>query len=308
MTENIHDLVIIGGGPTGLAAAIYAARAEMKTLILERMIPGGQVQNTMEIENYPGFAEVSGYELSEKFHQHALKFGAQVEMINVSAVSTENGIIKLTTDSGDIYGRAALVATGAKARFLNVPGEAHYRDIGGGVSYCAVCDGAFYKERDVMVIGGGDSAVEEAIYLTKFAKSVKIVHRRDELRAAKILQERARTNEKISFEWNSVVEEIVGDDKHVNGIRLKSTIDGTIRDIPCYGVFIYVGMSPNTQFVQGIIDLDSDGFVKTNEHLMTTMPGLFAAGDVRSGAWRQIITAVADGALSVKYIEEYLNK
>ncbi len=308
MTDKINDLVVIGGGPTGLAAAIYAARAELSTLILEKMLPGGQVQNTMEIENYPGFSEISGYELSEKFHQHALKFGAQVEMITVNGVSSEDGKIKVTTDSGDIYGRAALIATGAKARFLNVPGEAKYRDIGGGVSYCAVCDGAFYKDRDVMVIGGGDSAVEEAIYLTKFAKTVKIVHRRDELRAARILQERAKSNEKISFEWNSVVDEIVGDDRHVNGIRLKSTIDGSIREVPCYGVFIYVGMSPNSQFLQGTIDLDSDGFIITNQHLMTSMPGLFAAGDVRSGAWRQIITAVADGALSVKFIEEYLNR
>ena len=303
--DSLYDLVIIGGGPTGLAAAIYAARAELKTLVLEKGLPGGQVQNTMAVENYPGFPEISGYELAERFHEHAVKFGAEIRMGTVTNIRYADDVI-VTTDGGEIITRAALIATGAHPRFLDVPGEQHYREIGGGVSYCAVCDGAFFKEKKVVVVGGGDAAVEEGIYLTRFASSVSIVHRRDRLRAQRILQERARSNEKIHFVWNSVAEEVLGDGKRVTGVRLRDIVEDREFELPTDGVFIYVGMVPNTAFLRDVIELDEQEFIKVDCCFRTSIPGVFAAGDVRSGAWRQIITVAAEGALAVREIEHFL--
>lgn len=307
MTSDLtYDLVIIGGGPTGLAAAIYAARAEIKTLVLEKATPGGQVQNTMAVENYPGFPEISGFELAQRFQEHAIKFGAEIRMSTVTGLKYEKGEIQVMTDNGVIQAQAVLIATGAHPRYLNVPGEKMYRELGGGVSYCAVCDGAFFKEKAVVVVGGGDAAVEEGIYLTRFARSVTIVHRRDALRAQKIFQERARQNAKITFIWNSVVEEILGNGRHVTGVRLRNTKDNTINGLPTDGVFIYIGMAPNTGFLNGIINIDEQGFIITDLKYRTNMKGVFAAGDVRSGCWRQIIAVAAEGALAVREIEEYL--
>ncbi len=301
--ERLYDLAIIGGGPAGLTAAIYAARAELKTIVLEKGSPGGQIQNTMAVENYPGFPEISGYELAEKFHEHARKFGAEIRVTAVNRLSYE-GDVRLETDDGDLYARSGLIATGARHRRLGVPGETTY--YGSGVSNCAVCDGFFYRDKDVAVIGGGDAAVEEGIYLTKFANTVTIIHRRDSLRAQKILQERARTNPKVAFRWNSVVKEILGDEKTVTGVRLLNIADGEESVFPANGVFVYVGMEPNTGFLRGAVELDEQGFVKADCCYRTSLPAVFAAGDVRNGAWRQIISVAAEGALAVREIEHFL--
>ncbi|MHB0937554.1 MAG: thioredoxin-disulfide reductase [Armatimonadota bacterium] len=301
--EMLYDLAIIGGGPAGLTAAIYAARAELKTIVLEKAAPGGQIQNTMTVENYPGFPEINGAELAERFHEHARKFGAEIRTATVKSMHYE-GDVHIVTEDDELYARAVLIATGAHHRRLEVPGEETY--YGRGVSNCAVCDGFFYRDKDVAVIGGGDAAVEEGVYLTRFARSVTIIHRRDSLRAQKILQERAFKDPKIKFVWNAKLEEILGDGNTVTGLRLLNLKDGTPFELPADGVFIYVGMDPNTGFLRGIVDLDEQGFVKADCCYRTSMPGVFAAGDVRNGAWRQIVTVAAEGALAVREIEHFL--
>ncbi|MHB9130283.1 MAG: thioredoxin-disulfide reductase [Armatimonadota bacterium] len=301
--ENLFDLAIIGGGPAGLAAAIYAARAGLKTLVLEKASPGGQIQSTMAVENYPGFPEISGAELAEKFHEHAKKFGADLRYATVNKVTFAD-YVHLDTDSGEIFARAALIATGAHWRRMNVPGEETY--VGRGISSCAVCDGFFYRDKEVVVIGGGDSAVEEAVYLTRFASKVTIIHRRDALRAQKILQKRALDNPKIGFLWNTTVKEVLGDGQRVTGVRLHNILEDHDFDFPTDGVFVFIGMQPNTAFLKGDVDLDDEGFVKADCCYRTSLPGVFAAGDVRSGAWRQIVTVAAEGALAVREIEHFL--
>jgi thioredoxin reductase (NADPH) len=302
-TDTVYDLAVIGGGPTGLTAAIYAARAEISTVVLEKAIAGGQIQNTMAVENYPGFPEISGAELAERFHEHAKKFGAQVRTATVQGI-THDGYLTLNTDTGAIHARAVLIATGAHWKRMGVPGEEEY--IGRGVSSCAVCDGFFYRDKEVVVVGGGDSAVEEGMYLTRFARKVTIIHRRAALRAQKILQERAKANPKITFQWNSVVKEVLGNGTSVTGVRIANVLDGSETDLPADGVFVYIGMRPNTSFVQNTVELDPEGFVKADCCFRTNVPGVFAAGDVRSGAWRQIITVAAEGALAVREIEYFL--
>ena len=303
LAENVFDLAVIGGGPAGLTAAIYGARAELKTVVLEKGYPGGQIQNTMAVENYPGFPEISGAELAERFHEHAKKFGADIRVATVQSLSYE-GYVRITTDSGEILARAVLIATGAHWRHMQVPGEDDY--IGRGISSCAVCDGFFYREKDVVVVGGGDSACEEAVYLTRFAKSVTIVHRRDTLRAQKILQQRAFKNEKIAFRWNAIVREVLGDGEKVTGIRLHDIIGGQDEVLPTDGIFVYIGMQPNTSFLRGAVEMDGEGFVLADCCYRTSMTGVFAAGDVRSTAWRQIVTVAAEGALAVREIENFL--
>jgi len=299
----MYDLAIIGGGPTGLTAAIYAARADLKTLVLEKELTGGQMQKTMSVENYPGFPEITGYELSERFHEHAVKFGAEIRTSTVHKIDYE-GYVNLMTDDGNVVARAALIATGAHPRPLGVPGEREY--FGRGVSACAVCDGFFYRDKEVLVVGGGDAAVEEGIYLTRYARNVTIVHRRQELRAQKILQERAMANPKISFQWNSVVSAIYGDEQHVTGARLRNIVEDTEFDRQVDGVFVYVGMMPNTDFLKNSLELDEQGFVQADCCYRSSMPGVFVAGDVRSGAWRQIITVAAEGASAVHEVEYFL--
>jgi len=301
--ELLYDLAIIGGGPAGLTAAIYAARAEIKTVVLEKAIPGGQIQNTMTVENYPGFPEITGAELAERFHEHARKFGAEIRTATVKSMHFE-GDVHVVTEEDEFYARAVLIATGAHHRRLGVAGEDAY--YGRGVSNCAVCDGFFYRDKEVAVIGGGDAAVEEGLYLTRFASKVTIVHRRDSLRAQKILQDRAVNNPKVAFQWNTVVKEVLGDGNTVTGLRLLNLVDGLEFEMPTNGVFVYVGMEPATGFLKGIVDLDEQGFVKADCCYRTSMPGVFAAGDVRNGAWRQIITVAAEGALAVREIEHFL--
>ena len=301
--EMLYDLAIIGGGPAGLTAAIYAARAEMKTIVLEKAAPGGQIQNTMTVENYPGFPEINGAELAERFHEHARKFGAEIRTATVKSMHYE-GDVHIVTEDDELYARAVLIATGAHHRRLEIPGEDTY--YGRGVSNCAVCDGFFYRDKDVAVIGGGDAAVEEGLYLTRFARTVTLIHRRDALRAQKILQERAFNEPKVNFVWNTTVKEVLGDGNSVTGLRLLNLKEGTQYEMPTSGVFIYVGMDPNTGFLRGIVDLDEQGFVKADCCYRTSMPGVFAAGDVRNGAWRQIVTVAAEGALAVREIEHFL--
>lgn len=299
-----RDIVIIGGGPAGLAAGLYAARAALDTVLVEQGVPGGLAAGTERIENYPGFEEgIGGPELANRMDAQARRFGLKVVNSGVQKlVRVEKGFI-VKTEEGDLVARAVILATGAQPRKLGVKGEAELHGL--GVSYCATCDGAFYKGRKVAVVGGGDAAVEEAIFLTRFAEKVYIIHRRGELRATKIVQERARRNQKIEFIWHSEVAEILGS-YFVEGIRVRSVQTGETEDKQVDGVFMYVGNSPTTDLVKDLVDLDDRGYIVTDENMATSCPGLFAAGDVRQKLLRQVVTAVADGAIAAVAAEKYL--
>lgn len=300
----LYDLVIIGGGPAGLTAGLYGARAGLKTMIIEMSMPGGQAGLTDAIENYPGFPQgISGPELMSKFFQQAKNFGAETAMTQVKGVSLAGDIKTVYTTKGEYQARAVIIASGAQAKPLNVPGEAEFR--GRGVSYCATCDGAFFKDKKVAVIGGGDSAVEEALFLTKFAREVVIVHRRDRLRATKVLQERAKANPKIDFRWNCVVESITGGSM-VEAINLKNVKTGETFQEPVDGVFVFIGTIPNTDFLDASIGLNEKGYIIANDFLSTAIPGVFVAGDVREKFLRQVATAVGDGATAAMAAERYL--
>lgn len=307
MEEKIFDLIILGGGPAGLNAALYAKRGGIDVAIVDTSSVGGQPVNYLEIENYLGFPTIQGWELAEKFEQHIDKFNIQKfqneEIQNVDLIST---IKTVQTLKNKYLAKTIIIATGASPKKLGIRGEDEY--IGKGVSYCAVCDGAFYKNKTVVVIGGGNAAVEEGIYLTKFAEKVYIMHRRDELRADKIIQERAFDNEKIEFIFDSVPLEIAGDSKKVNLIQYKNVKTGEIKTLNVDGVFPYIGFSPNTEFFNAQLVQDEFGFIRVDENMRTSEVGVFAAGDVRRTPLRQVITAVADGAIAgmsaVKYLEE----
>ena len=307
MEEKIFDLIILGGGPAGLNAALYAKRGGIDVAIIDTSSVGGQPVNYLEIENYLGFPTIQGWELAEKFEQHIDKFNIQKfqneEIQNVDLTST---IKTVQTLKNKYLAKTIIIATGASPKKLGIRGEDEY--IGKGVSYCAVCDGAFYKNKTVVVIGGGNAAVEEGIYLTKFAEKVYIMHRRDELRADKIIQERAFNNEKIEFIFDSIPLEIVGDSKKVNLIQYKNVKTGEIKTLNIDGVFPYIGFSPNTEFFNAQLVQDEFGFIRVDENMRTSEVGVFAAGDVRRTPLRQVITAVADGAIAgmsaVKYLEE----
>lgn len=304
--EKIYDVVIIGAGPAGMTAAVYTSRANLSTLMLERGIPGGQMANTEEIENYPGFESILGPELSTKMFEHAKKFGAEYAYGDVSEIidGEEYKIIK--AGAKEYKARAIIIATGAEYKKLGVPGE---NELGGrGVSYCAVCDGAFFKGKDLIVVGGGDSAVEEGVYLTRFANKVTIVHRRDKLRAQKILQDRAFANEKIDFIWNHTVKQINEKDGKVGSVTLISTVDGSEKEVPCDGVFVYIGMSPLTAPFKNLGILNAQGYVVTNEKMETSVKGIFAAGDVREKELRQIVTATGDGSIAAQSAQQYVEE
>jgi thioredoxin reductase (NADPH) len=302
-----YDVVIIGGGPAGLTAGLYTARARLKSLLIEKGLPGGLVTTTEWVENYPGFEEgIMGVELAQKMEKQAVRFGLEIIQGTVMDISS-NKKIKGISLEGDLHyeAKTIILATGAHPRLLKIEGEDEFR--GRGVSYCATCDGAFYKGKKIAVVGGGDSAVQEAIFLTKFAEMVYVIHRRDQLRAEKILQERAFSNPKIKFIWNSVPEKISGDDG-VNALHIRNlkACENSVLDVQ--GVFIYIGYNPNTEFLKGLVDLDENNYIITDKNMAASTPGIYAAGDVRNKPLKQIATAVGDGATAamavVKYIEE----
>lgn len=304
MKEIIQaDVVVIGAGPGGLTAALYTSRSNLKTVIIEQGLPGGEINNTADVENYPGYTLISGPELAEKIYQGAMAFGAEHVSATVQVVEVQGLMKQVITDQKIYEAPVVILATGAKHRKLQVPGEEALS--GKGVSYCAVCDGFFFRNRQLVVVGGGDSAVEEGTYLTQFADQVTIVHRRDQLRAQKILQDRAFNNDKVDFIWESVVEEIVGD-QQVEGVQLRHVTTGERRFFPCQGVFVYVGLIPNSQLVAHLGVTDSQGWVLTNERMETSIPGLMAVGDVRQTPLRQIATAVGDGAHAGQMAYQYL--
>ncbi|MCA0980922.1 MULTISPECIES: thioredoxin-disulfide reductase [Exiguobacterium] len=302
--EKIYDVIIIGAGPAGMTAALYASRANLSTLMIERGIPGGQMANTEDIENYPGYDSILGPDLSQKMFDHSKAFGAEYAYGDVQSISDETEYKIVHAHNRDYKARAIILASGAQYKKIGVPGE---EELGGrGVSYCAVCDGAFFKGKDLFVIGGGDSAVEEGVFLTRFANKVTIVHRRDELRAQKILQKRAFDNEKIDFIWNHTLKEITEKDGKVGGARLVSTVDGTETDHEIDGVFIYIGMNPITGFVQDLGITNEQGYIVTNEAMETKIPGIFAAGDVRDKTLRQVVTATNDGSIAAQNAQHFI--
>lgn len=302
-SEKIYDVVIVGAGPAGMTAAVYASRANLSTLMLERGMPGGQVANTEEVENFPGFDYITGPELSNKMFEHAQKFGAEYKYGDIKDVELDGDIKVIKTSSEDILARSLIIATGTEHKKIGIPGE----DLlsGRGVSYCAVCDGAFFKEKHLVVIGGGDSAVEEGIFLTKFASKVTIVHRRDELRAQKILQDRAFNNDKIEFIWNTEIQSINGDNK-VSSVTLKNNETDEVYDFDADGVFIYIGLQPLTAPFKNLDILTEDNYIESNEEMETPIKGIFAAGDVRVKSLRQIVTATGDGSIAAQNAAEYL--
>lgn len=299
-----RELVVIGGGPAGLTAGIYASRADVDTLLLERGVPGGLVISTHFIENYPGFSEgIGGPELMTQMEKQARRFGLEIRSANVDSLSINKNGILLKTDAGEIAAGAVILATGANPQLLGVKGEKEFTGL--GVSYCATCDGAFFRDRTVAVVGGGDAAVEEAMFLTRFVKKVLLIHRRGELRATKIVQKRAFDNPKIEFLWHSVVDEIYGN-IIVEGIKVRDVRSNEIKDINVDGVFLYVGNRPNSQLVKDMITLDDKGYIITDENMLTSQAGIYAAGDVRSKLLRQVVTAVGDGAIAAVAAEKYL--
>ena len=300
----MYDTLIIGSGPAGMTAGLYAARSNLKVGIIEQGAPGGQMNNTSEIENYPGYDHISGPELSMNMHAPLEKFGVENIYGIVKSIEDAGDVKRVITEDTSYEAKTIILATSAKYRSLDVPGEEEYTSR--GVSYCAVCDGAFFRNQDLLVVGGGDSAVEEAVYLTQFAKSVTIIHRRDELRAQKILQDRAFANDKINFIWDSVVKEIKGTDIKVSGVTVENVKTGELSEHEFGGIFIYVGVNPVTSMVADLGITDEAGWVITDERMMTPKAGIFAIGDVRQKELRQIATAVGDGAIAGQGVYQYI--
>lgn len=302
----MYDTMIIGAGPAGMTAALYAARSNLKVALLERGIYGGQMNNTAEIENYPGYARISGPELAEKMFEPLENLGVEHLFGQVEKIEDHGDYKKIITEDEVFETKTVILAPGANHRHLGVPGEEEYNSR--GVSYCAVCDGAFFRDEDLLVVGGGDSAVEEAIFLTRFAKSVTIVHRRDQLRAQQLLQERAFANEKISFIWDSVVKEIKGDDRRVTSVVFENVKTGQISESDFGGVFVYVGLDPVSDFVKDLGICDEAGWIMTDQHMKTAIDGIYAIGDVRQKDLRQITTAVGDGAVAGQEVYKYITE
>lgn len=306
MKNYLFDTVILGGGPAGLSAAIYAARGACSTAIVDTSMLGGQPTNYLELENYPGFGLVDGFDLMEKFEQHVDKFGvAKFPMQEIESVDLKSQIKTIQTKEATFKAKTVIVATGAQPKKLGISGEKEFT--GRGVSYCAVCDGAFYKDKVVAVVGGGNSAIEEAMYLTKFASKVYVIHRRDTLRADKIIQKRAFKNEKIEFIFDTVPKEILGKDT-VKTIVLENLKENKIHNLQIDGVFPYIGFSPNTESFNKQLKHDETGFIITDETMQTSVEGVFAVGDVRQTPLRQVVTAASDGAVGAVYAVKYLEK
>lgn len=302
-----YDVVIIGAGPSGLTAALYASRSRLSTLMLEKLGSGGQLAITADIENYPGFPDsINGFELSQRMEEQAKRFGAQFEYGEVTSLSkaADGKGFEIVTEEKAFHAKAVILSTGASPRRIGVPGEDDF--VGRGISFCATCDAAFYKEKTVVVIGGGDSAMDEGLYLTKFAKKVYIVHRRDTLRAEKILQERAFANPKIEFIWDTVVEKVNGDTR-LRTLSLRNVKTGVGQELALDGMFLYIGLDPNTALVKGLVELAPGGYIVTDAMMRTNVPGILACGDVRDTPLRQVATAVGDGAIAAHFAEKYLD-
>jgi len=310
--ENMYDVIIIGGGPAGLAAGIYSARAKMKTLIIEKGVPGGQIFTTSDIENYPGGIEgETGPSLSDRMRAQAESFGVEIKPDDITSMDLLGKTKKLTGMFGEYEAKSVILATGAHSRKMNSKGEDEH--IGQGVSYCATCDGGFFTGLEIFVIGGGDTAIDEAVFLTRFARKVTIVHRRDQLRAAKTLQDKAFKNEKIEFIWDSVVEEVKGEGP-VDEVLIKNVKTGEITTYKAdakdgmMGVFVLIGYNPNTEVFKDQIELNPSGYVIANEKMETNVEGVYVAGDVRVKTLRQVVTAVADGAIAAVEAEKYVDE
>jgi len=305
MTDHLYELIIIGGGPAGLAAGIYAARDSLDCLLFEKDTSGGQLMLATEVANYPGFsAALTGDELAERMREHACRFGLSVQRETVVALDVRGSAISVTTDKGRYRARAVIVATGSSYRFLGVPGEERLR--GRGVSYCGSCDGPLFRGRSLVVVGGGDTALEEALFLTRFAAEIRIVHRRHELRAKRYLQKLAFAHKKIGFILDSVVREIRGQER-VTGVLIEDVREGSTRELTCDGVFIFIGAQPNSRFMEGCCARDEGGYVVTDCNMRTSATGVFAAGDVRKDSVRQIASAVGDGVTALIRAEQFLS-
>lgn len=303
--QKIYDVIIAGAGPAGMTAAVYTSRANMSTLMLERGIPGGQMANTEEIENYPGFGSILGPDLSTKMFEHAQQFGAEYAYGDIKEVRDEAPYKRVLAGDKEYLAKSVIIATGAEHRLLGAPGEKELS--GRGVSYCAVCDGAFFRGKELVVVGGGDSAVEEAVFLTRFASKVTIIHRRDQFRAQKILQKRAMENEKISVIWDTQVKEIRGEGK-VQSVLLENVKTKEQSELATDGVFIYVGMDPLTDSVRGLGITNEAGYVLTDEKMNTKVKGVFAAGDVREKMLRQVVTATGDGSIAAQSAQHFVEE
>ncbi|HII01713.1 TPA: thioredoxin-disulfide reductase [Methanosarcinaceae archaeon] len=301
----MYDLIIVGGGPAGLTAGIYGVRFGLETLVLERSEISGQIALTDVVENYPGFPSITGFELMEKYKEHALAAGVETKIADVLAVRSEGGKKLVSTDSGDLEAKAVIIATGANPKHLGIPGEEEL--IAKGVSYCATCDGPFFRNKTVVVVGGGDSALTDALILSKLAEKVYVVHRRDALKAVKVLQDRAFAAANIEFIWDSTVREIVGTGNEIRKVEkviLENVKTGETREVPTNGVFIYIGIHPNTEIVA--VDKDSNGFIKTGRWMETSEKGVYAIGDCRDTPIWQLVTAVSDGAVAATAVNEYI--
>ncbi len=304
--ERIYDVIIIGAGPAGMTAGLYASRGNLDTLMIERGVPGGQVADTEDIENFPGFEHILGVDLSNKMFEHAKKFGTEYAYGDVKGI-TVDGDYKIVTAGDNSYKtKTVIITTGAQFRKLGEPGEEELT--GRGVSYCAVCDGAFFRDREIVVIGGGDSAVEEGLYLTKFAKKVTVIHRRDELRAQEIIQDRAFANDKMDFIWNNVVESFNEKAGKIGSVTLKNTINGDITEHETEGAFVYIGMDPLSEPFVSLGIVDEEGYIPSNENMETNVPGVYSAGDIRVKELRQIVTATGDGSIAAEQAQKFVEE